>query len=86
MGTDEAAAACGVKQSAYSKWENNRTRPDDDQLEGIAAFLGVTRREVVLARSAELIGDEPDELGQLRSEVAELKELVKRLPSSADKP
>jgi transcriptional regulator with XRE-family HTH domain len=48
--TTQVAETIGVKQSAVSKWENGTSLPEDDKLAAIAAFLGVSRSDVVLWR------------------------------------
>lgn len=48
--TTQVAEMIGVKQSAVSKWENGTSQPEDDKLDAIASFLGLTRAEVVLLR------------------------------------
>jgi transcriptional regulator with XRE-family HTH domain len=48
--TTQVAEMVGVRQSAVSKWENGASLPDDDRLDAIAQFLGVSRADVVLMR------------------------------------
>ena len=48
--TTQVAESIGVRQSAVSKWENGTSLPEDDKLDAIAVFLGVSRSEVVLLR------------------------------------
>lgn len=92
MGTEEAAAACGVGQSAYSKWENGRTRPGDEYLDAIARFLDMTTAEVILARSAEYIEDMAaeriarleEQLQDHDARLAEMNEAIRRLKLPPD--
>ena len=48
--TTQVAELVGVQQSAVSKWENGASLPDDDRLDAIAQFLGVSRADVLLMR------------------------------------
>lgn len=78
--TSEAAEMCGVPQSTYSRWENQVREPEDQYLDGIARYLGISRAEVVLLRA----GEDPDELiseevRQLRTQVRNLAEEVRLL-------
>lgn len=86
MGTQEAAEACGVQQSAYSKWENGRTRPGDEALTGIAKFLGLSRAAVILARSTGELDPEIDRadaiearLDRVELQMTEMIELLRDL-------
>lgn len=88
LSTEEAASACGVRQSAYSKWELGRTKPGDEYLAGIAMFLGLPTAVVTLARSSDSVPEaepESDRITRLERQVAELLAEVRslRLPSPA---
>lgn len=80
LNTIQAAERCGLSQPVYSRYENGRP-PTDDNLDKLAAFLGITRAEAVLARSADYLGDEAPagDVQQLREEVAALRSEVARL-------
>lgn len=92
LSTEEAASACGVQQSAYSKWELGRTKPGDEYLAGIAMFLELPVAVVTLARSSDRVPDvaesEPDRLDRLERQVAELMDEVRslRLPPEGPEP
>lgn len=92
LSTEEAASACGVQQSAYSKWELGRTKPGDEYLAGIAMFLELPVAVVTLARSSDRVPDaaEPDSdrLARLERQVVELMDEVRslRLPPEAESP
>lgn len=85
MTTVEAAARCGVSQGSYSKWENEANKPGDEHLERIASFLGISRDEVVLARSAP-DADPADRIAQLEDRLARLEAAITRLRLPGDPP
>lgn len=74
----EAAAMIGCSQPNYSDWENDKVKPDDRWLDGIAKFLGVDRRTVVLLRSGETVQDVADELAEVRERLARIEAVLKR--------
>ncbi len=76
IGTVEAAEMCGTSQPTYSRWENRKRVPEDADLDRIATFLGVNRRDVVLWRSGE---DPSEEVRELREQMAEMAEEIKLL-------
>jgi transcriptional regulator with XRE-family HTH domain len=90
LSTEEAASACGVQQSAYSKWELGRTKPGDEYLAGIAMFLELPTAVVTLARSSDRVPDvtEPDSdrLARLEGQVAEMMEVLRSLRLPPDSP
>lgn len=76
LSTEAVAEIVGTTQSNISKWENGKTRPPDEWIPALAEFLGITRAEVVLARSAEYLADEDahdDALAHVRAELAEMR-------------
>lgn len=43
----EAAAAVGVSQATWNKWEHNINKPDADKLDALATFLGIDYDDIV---------------------------------------
>lgn len=77
-----------VSQPSYSDWENGKEQPGEEWLDSIAAFLGISRREVVLLRYDAPGAIEPDRLSRLELQVAELLAEVRslRLPPEEPEP
>lgn len=86
IGTDEAAAMCGVTQASYSRWENGLNRPGDEYLDGIASYLGIPRPDVVLLRSGEAPRQTAvDRLAVLAAEVAAIAAEVAALRAAIER-
>jgi transcriptional regulator with XRE-family HTH domain len=46
LSQEDVANNLKIEQSAYSKWENNKIKISDDQLEKLANFFGVTIEDI----------------------------------------
>lgn len=49
LGTTEAAAELGVRQSVFSRWENGTQQPDAVHMRAIATWLDISVEDVLLS-------------------------------------
>lgn len=47
LSLSDAGEKCGVKQTAYKAWEHGWSTPKNENVSGIAEFLGITKYEVL---------------------------------------
>jgi transcriptional regulator with XRE-family HTH domain len=84
LSSTEAGRECGVAQPVYSRWETNKQPPGKESLEAIARFLDLPLPDVVVMWLGGEEKPDPQEITELRGEVAELRqtveELLRRIP------
>lgn len=75
------AEAAGVSEVTVSRWLNDRTKPDPDQLDRAAAFLGVT--SAYLRRGEEVASAHVSGAAQLAATATTVRGRGVRLPPAA---